>query len=147
MGQITELRVDSPFMKDNYRKYLDEPLKIGFTEAFPEKPGGTIADMTIQEKCMGFDISLNVRYCWLTFGPKNEYEVRGIVTDKLDISSKLPVGGWGSFSHIDTGQLMEKAIILLAARENLIICNKTCSWPFAKAVVQPMSNVFDESFQ
>ena len=135
---IDDLNIKCLEQEKNYSDYLNGKQKIGFTDVFIEKPNSTIHSKIIKDKCRGYDVEFEVRHCILLFGDDNQFEVHGIVTDCLSISDKLPMGGFNSNSNEDTSKLMEQAVILSAYENELLICNKICSWPFAKAITTPM---------
>ena len=136
---ISNLEIKSTDQKENYSKFLDGKQKVGFTNVFVEKPNSVVNSKIINDKCRGIDVRFEVRYCILLFGDDNEFEVHGIVTDCLSISDRLPLGGFNSNSNEDTSKLMEEAVVLLAHENELLICDKVCSWPFAKAITTPMT--------
>ena len=136
---ISNLTIKSVDQEKNYSKFLDSPMKFGMTQSFKEKPNSTIHSKIINEKCNGIHVRFEVRYCKLLFGENDEYEVHGIVTDRVSISKKLILGGFGSHSCEDTGKLMQEAVVFFAHENDLLICEKICSWPFSKAVTTPMT--------
>ncbi len=120
---------------DNYSKYLSDCPMIGFTQTFTESE--TVYDeIDVEDVCRGFNVTFKVRFCKVTFGDNNEFFCRAIVTEQIDISKKLPMNGFGSYSHLDELKTLEKAVIIMARKNDLMICSKICSWPFAKAIVQ-----------
>jgi len=132
---VKNTKVTDEYLKDNYRKYLDESLMVGFMSNFPETKEECIDSIVIEEDLLNHKVTFNVRFTQLTYGDDNEYEVLGIVTDELSISNKLPMNGFNSFSHQDIGLLLDKAVVIMAAKHDLVLCKKVCSWPFGKAIV------------
>lgn len=122
-------------IQENYDEYLAEPQRIGFTESFPVKE--VLEEREYKMKCRGFDVQFKVQYCLLSFGDKNEYTVHGIVTERVDIGSKLGARSFGSYCHIDEAETMEEGVVKLCKELDLMVCQKVCSWPFAKILVQP----------
>jgi len=120
-------------IQDNYDKYLKEPLRIGFTDTFPIKD--IIEEIEVKTNCRRFEVIFKVQYCNVTFGQENEYNCCAIVTDRVDIQSRLPMNGFASHCHIDEARVMENAVVEMAKKHDLMICTKICSWPFAKAIV------------
>ena len=47
---------------DNYKNYLEDPLRIGFMEQFPVKT--VLESYEINDKVRGFDVTYNVHYCY-----------------------------------------------------------------------------------
>jgi hypothetical protein len=136
---ITNLEIKCPEQEKNYNKFLNSPMKIGHTCTFIEKPNSTINSISIFESCADVKVVFEVRYCILLFGDDNQFEVHGIVTDSVSISKSLSLGGFGSHSHEHTGKLMQEAVVFFAHKNDLLICEKICSWPFSKAVTTPMT--------
>ena len=117
---------------DNYREYLEDNLHIGFMEQFPVKT--ILESYEITNKVRGFDVTYKVHYVELSFG-NGEYTVKGIVTDIVDVAKRMG-NSFGSHCYIDEGKAMEISIVKLCLKKDLMICQKVCSWPFAKVVVQ-----------
>lgn len=136
------------FMQQNHAKYLGEQLMIGFTHSFPEhkEKSKIIDEMTVTLQCQGQEVTLKVRYGAVTFGKKDEYSCSGITTDRLQIKRQGPMAGWGSHSYLDEAAAMERAVILMATKHRLMICDKRCSWPHAKAIVQPIEEAHVKHF-
>ncbi len=134
------------YMKENHDKYLKETLMIGFMEKFPEIKEEVIDEITVQSKCKGYDVTFKVRYGKLSFGEGNAYKVSGITTDVVDISHKLPLHGFNSMCCYNEAETMEKAVTEMAAKHSLIVCQKICSWPHAKVVVQPIEDAHVRSY-
>jgi hypothetical protein len=120
---------------DNYREYLKEPIRIGFTNSFRVKE--ILDSREFMYKFQGEFYEYETHLVNLEFGDKEKFTVKGIVTDIVDIAKKLPMGGWGSHCYIQEAKIMEEAIVKMCLENDLMICNKVCSWPYAKAVVQP----------
>jgi len=130
------------FMEKNHKEYLEKSKMIGFMEALPEDPKGVIDEITVRTKCRNFDVSFKVRYGKVTFGKNNEFHCYGITTDAVDISHRLPLGGFNSMCCYDEADTMELAVTEMAKKHNLMICDKRCSWPHAKVVVQEVTDNF-----
>lgn len=132
----TDPKALEAYLLDNHTKYLNENLMIGFMDKFPEDPNKVIDEMIINDKCRGFDVRFKVRFGRVTFGPDDKMSCEGITTTRVSIGHNLPLGGYASFSHVDEADVMEKAVIAMAKKHGLMVCQKICSWPHAKAVVQ-----------
>ena len=133
------------FITDNIRTYLAEPQRIGFIKEFPETDAKPLDEEIIEDECMGVKVKFSVRLTKLKFGD-GKYEVTGIVTDKVDISSKLRLNGYGSHSYINVGKMLEAALAKMCLKHNLFVNNKICTWPFAKAVVSPVTPAHEKCF-
>jgi hypothetical protein len=120
---------------ENYEWYLKQPLHVGFMDSFPVAE--ILDSIQINTKCRNCAVRFNVHYAKVTFGEKNEYSCHAIVTDKVDIASHLPLGGWNSHAYADEAATMELAVVEMAKKQNLMINRKVCSWPFAKAITSP----------
>lgn len=127
------------FLKSNHGNYLKIPMLVGFIEPFPEVEDGVIDEMTITAKCRGFDVQFKVRYGRVSFGDDNKYTCDAITTDQVEIADKLPLGGFNSNCYHDEGETMELAVVEMAKKHGLMICDKICSWPHAKAIVSGVS--------
>lgn len=114
-------------------EYLKSNQMIGFTQSFPVLE--TIETENVSAKCRNFNVNFNVHLVKVGFGDNNKYNCLAIVTDKVDISYKLPLNGWNSYCCYDEAETMEKALVEFAEKKGYILCNKVCSWPFAKAIV------------
>jgi hypothetical protein len=128
------------FLAENHQNYLSKSHMIGFMEAFPEDPKGVVDEIIVKAQCRKFDVSFKVRYGKVTFGPENQHSVMGITTDTVSISERLPLNGFNSHCCFDEAETMEKAVVEMAKKHNLMICDKRCSWPHAKAIVQTVSD-------
>jgi len=121
-------------IQDNFDNYLKKDIQVGFMQKFP------VANISKTKKykmtCRNFPVNIEVSLARGTYGENNEYECDIVVTNEISISEHLSLRGFGSYCHIDEAQVMEKAIVQFCKEENLMICDKACSWPFAKAVVQ-----------
>jgi hypothetical protein len=133
------------FITDNLRNYLAEVQHIGFTQEFPETKAKPIDEEIIEDECMGVKVKFSVRLTKLKFGD-GKYEVTGIVTDKVDISSKLRMGGWGSHSYHYVGKMLEAAVAKMCLKHNVFVSKKICTWPFAKVVVGEVTPVHEKCF-
>lgn len=134
------------FMTANHDKYLKETLMIGFMEKFPEVEGDLVDEITVESTCRRYDVKFKVRFGKVSFA-EGKHTVDGITTDRVDISAKLPLAGFGSQCCYDEAETMEKAIVQMAMKHNLMICQKICSWPHAKAIVQPITQDFVRAFK
>jgi len=94
-----------------------------------------LKEATYQAVCRRFDVEFKVMLCKVTLGD-GKYECTAIVTDRVDVGTKLGVYSFGSHCHVDEARTMELGVIRFAKENNLMICNKVNSWPFAKALVQ-----------
>jgi len=121
-------------IQDNYDKYLKESYMIGFTYSYPTKT--ILKTFDIETTCRGFDVKFKVHLAKGSFGKNNEFEVSILKTEKVSIAEHLFLNGWNSMCCYDEAETMEKAIVEICKKENLMICRKACSWPFATAVVQ-----------
>lgn len=130
------------YLESNHKKYLEETILIGFTDSFPEDKKEIVDEITLTRLCRGFSVEFRVRYGKVTFGPNNEYWCYGITTDRVEINDRLQNGGFGSYSHVDEADTMEKAVTDMARKNGLMVCRKICSWPFAKAIVQEVTDAF-----
>lgn len=138
VGEEVYRKRERAFLKDNYTKYTKEPLRIGFTHDFPEHADKSkVIDEIVINNPNGN--SFKVRFGEVTFGEDNKYSCKGITTDRFEIPRKGPMGGWGSHGYADEAAIMEMAIVEMAAKHNMFVCNKVCSWPFAKAVVSEIT--------
>ena len=117
----------------NYNDYLSEPKRIGFMEEFPVSK--TLKTETYKSSCRNWPVSFTVSHCEVTFGKNNEYKCFAVVTSEVSISSRLPLSGFGSYCHHDEADTMEQAVVDFCKKNNLYIARKSCSWPFAKAIV------------
>lgn len=135
------------YLKVNHAGYLAKPLRIGFMESFPEDPKNVIDEMIISDTCGRFRVEFKVRYGKVTLGEDGKYSCYGITTDRVSISEQLPLSGFNSYSHIPESAVMEKAIITMAEKHGLMICDKVCSWPYAKAIVQDVEDAHLRCFQ
>ena len=127
------------FLESEYKKYNNEPLKIGFTESFPENSTKVI-DKFIFERG---GHKVEVRLTKLTFGKKNEYDVTGIVTDRLEIPRK----GFGDHGYEGEAEIMKLAAIDMAYKHKLMVFQNVCSWPFVKIVVgEPSDSILRDFF-
>lgn len=118
-----------------FEQYLKEPLRIGFMEGFPVLETLETQTFIIDGFDRHFPNKINVSLVKVGFGENNKYQCRAVVTERISTASTRFMHGWGSCCHIDEGQFMEKAIVKFCEINNLIICNKICSWPFAKVIV------------
>lgn len=143
MNEQTYKKRSRIFLERNYNKYTKDPIKIGFTKSFPEHPDKSkvIDEMSVTMECRGHNVVFKVRYGTVTFGEGEGYSCSGITTDRCVMPRTGPTAGWGDHSYADEAAAMELAVIKMAAKHNLMICEKICSWPFAKAIVQPVMDV------
>jgi hypothetical protein len=118
----------------NFEEYKNEPLRIGFTDKFPEVR--TIDEMMVDSTCRGFAVRFSVRLVKVAFEKGGREVCDGVVTDSVDIAHKLRAGGFGSHCYVEEAQTMEGAVVEMCKKHNLMICSKVCSWPFAVAIVQ-----------
>lgn len=125
------------FMQHNYEEYLKQPLRIGFTKSFPEDRSKVIDEMTFIIKCLGQDTPIKVSYGRVTFGDNGEHTCDGITTERCEV----PRIGIGSHTYEHEAASMELAVVQMAAKHDLMICQKVCSWPIAKAIVQHIKEV------
>lgn len=121
-------------IQENYDNYLKETLMVGFMSTFPV--ARVIDEITIKSTCRRYDVEFKVKYVRLAMEEGGKEICDGIVTDKVEINHHLPMNGFGSHCYIDEAKTMEEAVIEMAKKHDLMICNKICSWPFAKAAVQ-----------
>lgn len=76
-------------IQDNYDEYLKKPIRIGF-DHYPVV--GVMDVIHVDDKCRGFDVSFTVKLVTvLCVG----VECRAVVADLVDISSRLPLNGFG----------------------------------------------------
>ena len=121
-------------IQKNYDDYLNDVIKVGFTECFPVVK--ILDTIKIREKARGFSVEIKVSLVRVSFGKENQFQCTSVVTDECDISSKLLMNGFGSHCHVDAGKAMERAVIEMCKKNDMMICDKICTWPFAKAIVQ-----------
>jgi len=118
-----------------FEQYLKEPLRIGFTRNWPVLETLETQTLTLDSYDYHFPTEINVSLVKVGFGENNKYQCRAVITEVVNTASTRALHGFGSCCHIDEGQFMEKAIVKFCEINNLIICNKICSWPFAKVIV------------
>ena len=116
-------------IEKNYQDYLEEHLKIGFTSNFPVST--VLKNLEVQENCLRFSVTVEIKLCRSTV-----LNCLMLVTERLDISNRLALNGFGSGCCFDEAHTMERAVIEICKQEDLMICQKVCSWPFAKVIVQ-----------
>ena len=133
------------FITDNLRTYLKDYPSVGFITEFPETDAKPLDEDIIEDEVRGVKVKFSVRLTKLKFG-EGKYEVTGIVTDTIDISSKLPMGGFGSHSYLDVAKMLEAAVAKMCLKHNLFVNQKVNSWPFAKAVVSPVTECHERAF-
>jgi len=138
VGEALYKERETAFMKQNHTEYLKKSLMIGFTHSFPEDKSKVIDEMSVTLKCRGYDVTFKVRYGAVTFGDGDKYSCSGITTDRCEVPRPGPMAGWGSHAYADEAETMELAVVQMATKHNLMICDKKCSWPHAKAIVQPI---------
>lgn len=119
-------------MEDNFTKYLSDPIKVGFTESFPEKVNSTIDEIEVVSEFGRHKIKFQVKYCKVSF---DKYECHAVITGRVDVGKYLPLHGWASFCHHDEARIMENGVVEMCKKHGLTIFDKICSWPFAKAIV------------
>lgn len=119
---------------NNYQGYLETPLKVGFTQTFPQE--SIIDSITVTTTIRGKKVTFNVHYGLVSYGDNKDGNstCHAIFTDRAELPERFR--SWGSHSYIDEGKAMEVAVIEMCKKHNLMICAKICSWPFAKAIVQ-----------
>ncbi len=135
------------YMNENHTKYLAEEKRIGYMQAFPEKEGGLIDGIAFKTECRGYDVLFTVRYGKVKLSKDSNIECYGITTGRAEVAHKLRMNGWGSHCHIDEAEAMEKGIVEMAKKHNLMICEKACSWPHAKAVVQEITESYVRRYE
>lgn len=118
-----------------FEEYIKEPLKIGFIENFPVLETLETQTVTINGFDQHFPNKINVSLVKVGFGENNKFQCRAVITERVDTASTRHFHGWGSCCFVEEGQFMEKAVVKFCETNNLIICNKICSWPFAKAII------------
>ena len=121
-------------IEKNYNDYLTSNSRIGFTQSFPVVE--VISEMEVTNLCRNYNVTFKVQHVKVCYGKKTDV-VDAVVTERVDIANRLFAGGWGQHSYIDEGEVMEKAVVEMCKQKNLMICTKICTWPFAKAIVQP----------
>ena len=131
MAQKSQPKVDGSII-EHYREYLKSNMMIGFTNSFPVQE--ELESITINENN---NLTFKVSLVRLSYGKKKTDTVLGIVTDRVKIKREGPLGGWGQHGYVDEAKIMEAAVVKMCLEKDLMICNKICSWPFAKVVVQP----------
>lgn len=121
-------------VQKNYDDYIKTPHHIGFDHW----PTVEVLDtITIKTKCRtNYDVTFDVRYVKVSLEKSSHVIFHAIVTDRVDIGSRLPLGGFNSYCCYDEANTMELGIVEMAKKHNLMICDKKCSWPSAQAVVQ-----------
>ena len=135
VGEEIYLAKEKDFLRQNYTDYIKSPQMVGFSEGWEEVPGSVIDEIEISTNCIRFDVIFKVRLCKLYYGDK-KYSCTGIVTDQVRIGHLLNNHGFGSHAYADEGKTMELGMIKMAAKHNLMLCTKICTWPFTKALVQ-----------
>ena len=118
-----------------FEEYIKEDLLIGFMEGFPVLETLETQTLTATGYSRHFPTEIKVSLAKVGFGKDNEFQCRAVITERVDTASTRPMHGWGSCCHIDEGKFMEKAVVKFCELNDLIICKKICSWPFAKAIV------------
>lgn len=112
---------------------LAGPLRVGFTQSFPVKEIVKEYPITIEHDNKNY--SINVQEVKVTFGDNNQYHCTALLTEQVDIASTLPLGGFGSYSHIEEAAIMREAVNKVMSEYDYTACNEVCSWPFVKVVV------------
>lgn len=117
--------------------YLKSDFKIGLMTSFPVKE--VINSYTCETLCRNIPVKFQVHVCLFSFGEQNEYECPGIITDRVDISHKLFLHGFGQ--GVDHEVLtMREGITKIAEQEGLTICDVINDWPYAKVTVTSLNN-------
>ena len=118
---------------DNYADYLAKNICIGFTDKFPIDT--VFKSIEIYGMCRNYRVPVTVQMAMLSFG-EGKYKVEGVVTSCVDIAKHLSLNGFGSHCYADEAECMELAVVEACKQWDLMIVDKVCSWPFAKALVQ-----------
>lgn len=134
------------YTNDRYVKYLNEPLVIGMTERFPEVPDSVVDEQEITDVCRNFTVKFKVRYGKVYVGSDKKYTCMAVTTDCVEIAHRLPMNGFGSHCYADEAACMEKAVVQMMGKHGLMPCDKSCSWPFAKAIVQVVTDDYLRSY-
>lgn len=121
------------FLEKNYKDYNKEPLKVGFTQPFPENLNKVVDTVRFEQE----GVKIEARLTKLMFGSNNQHEVTGIVVDCLNSNERK----FGDCTYEVEAEAMKMAAIGLALKHNLMICTNICTWPFVKIVV---SEVYDK---
>lgn len=128
------------FLNENYLKYSNEVMKIGMTETFPEVKKSIKDEFTITDCIKGNIVNYKVRLCQVSFGTDNKYTCTAIITDEVKIPRNGELNGFGAHGYIDEAEAMEIGVKMMAHKHNLMICTKVCSWPFAKVIVDNVTD-------
>jgi hypothetical protein len=114
-------------IQDNYDNYLKSPHNMFFDDKFPIAE--VLQVFKIQEKCRSFDVTVKVSLCKDAFGS------RILVTNRISTQQNLSLNGFGAGCSAEA-DTMERAIVAVCKKLDLMICAKINSYPAAKCIVQ-----------
>lgn len=135
-----DVQPTEPYLIKNYKEYLKKPIAIGFIKRFPVVENTETDSVSFETELRGSPFSVTARLVKTSYGDKPEYVVSSIVTDKFDeVNDVSHLSTHGSHFYATSASIMEQAVVALANKNNLVICEKICSWPFAKAIVAPLT--------
>ena len=119
--------------------YKARHLRIGFSDYPESKDKSDIADEIIfKTKCRGYDVQFGVRLTKLTFGENEQFKITGVVTDRVEISHRMIMGGFGQHGYVDEAASMREGIIAMCKKHNLRIVQTVVDWAEARVMVEPV---------
>lgn len=120
-------------MNQRTEQIFNEPCKIGFMQPFPVK-GEPLVTKTYNLFCRSIPVEVEVSKVKVTYGKNNEFECTAVVTNRVDISNRLSLGGHGSYCHLSEADTMKHAAKLFCEEEGIELCQLINNWPSFKAI-------------